>query len=174
MLVAFIILGIVIAAVAAVVFYMGPETFLAKVFGTKHEREMKAMLPLVAAINELEPQMQALTRRGNGRADRHVPRATGARARRSTTCWFPRSPPCARPDAAILNMRHFDVQLIGGIVLHRGKIAEMKTGEGKTLVATLPVYLNALAGKGVHVVTVNDYLAKRDSEWMGRIYKFWA
>ena len=70
-----------------------------------------------------------------------------------------------------LNMRHFDVQLIGGIVLHRGKIAEMKTGEGKTLVATLPVYLNALDGKGVHVVTVNDYLAKRDSEWMGRIYK---
>src|SRR5206468_10251442 len=70
-----------------------------------------------------------------------------------------------------LDMRHFDVQLIGGIVLHRGKIAEMKTGEGKTLVATLPVYLNALAGKGVHVVTVNDYLAKRDSEWMGKIYK---
>ena len=68
----------------------------------------------------------------------------------------------------VLNMRHFDVQLIGGIVLHRGKIAEMKTGEGKTLVATLPVYLNALAGKGVHVVTVNDYLAKRDSEWMGQ------
>jgi hypothetical protein len=71
-----------------------------------------------------------------------------------------------------LNMRHFDVQLIGGMVLHKGKIAEMKTGEGKTLVATLPCYLNALAGKGVHVVTVNDYLAKRDSEWMGRIYKF--
>ena len=72
----------------------------------------------------------------------------------------------------MLNMRHFDVQLIGGMVLHRGKIAEMKTGEGKTLVATLPVYLNALGGKGVHVVTVNDYLAKRDSEWMGRIYRF--
>src|SRR6202035_5865246 len=70
-----------------------------------------------------------------------------------------------------VNMRHFDVQLIGGVVLHRGKIAEMKTGEGKTLVATLPVYLNALEGKGVHVVTVNDYLAKRDSEWMGRIYR---
>ena len=69
-------------------------------------------------------------------------------------------------------MRHFDVQLIGGMVLHRGGIAEMKTGEGKTLVATLPVYLNALAGKGVHVVTVNDYLARRDAEWMGRIYKF--
>src|SRR6185437_3492174 len=72
----------------------------------------------------------------------------------------------------VLNMRHFDVQLIGGMVLHRGKIAEMKTGEGKTLVATLPSYLNALEGKGVHVVTVNDYLAKRDSEWMGRLYKF--
>src|SRR5205085_4683903 len=71
----------------------------------------------------------------------------------------------------ILNMRHFDVQLIGGVVLHQGRIAEMKTGEGKTLVATLPGYLNALEGKGVHVVTVNDYLAKRDSEWMGRLYK---
>ena len=71
-----------------------------------------------------------------------------------------------------LGQRHFDVQLIGGMVLHQGKIAEMKTGEGKTLVATLAVYLNALAGKGVHVVTVNDYLAKRDAEWMGRIYKF--
>src|SRR5258706_16452661 len=72
----------------------------------------------------------------------------------------------------VLNMRHFDVQLIGGMVLHEGKIAEMKTGEGKTLVATLPVYLNALGGRGVHVVTVNDYLAKRDSEWMGKLYKF--
>jgi preprotein translocase subunit SecA len=72
----------------------------------------------------------------------------------------------------VLNMRHFDVQLIGGIVLHSGKIAEMKTGEGKTLVATLPTYLNALEGKGVHVVTVNDYLARRDSEWMGRVYRF--
>jgi preprotein translocase subunit SecA len=72
----------------------------------------------------------------------------------------------------VLGMRHFDVQLIGGMVLHNGKIAEMRTGEGKTLVATLPVYLNALAGKGVHVVTVNDYLARRDAEWMGRIYRF--
>ena len=71
-----------------------------------------------------------------------------------------------------LGMRHFDVQLIGGIILHQGRIAEMKTGEGKTLVATLPVYLNALEGKGVHVITVNDYLAKRDSEWMGKLYKF--
>ena len=72
----------------------------------------------------------------------------------------------------VLNMRHFDVQLIGGVVLHQGRIAEMKTGEGKTLVATLPAYLNALEGKGVHVVTVNDYLARRDSEWMGKIYRF--
>src|SRR5213079_2240797 len=72
----------------------------------------------------------------------------------------------------VLNMRHFDVQLIGGMVLHQGTISEMKTGEGKTLVATLPVYLNALSGRGVHVVTVNDYLAKRDSEWMGRLYRF--
>ena len=79
---------------------------------------------------------------------------------------------CREAGRRVLGMRHFDVQLIGGMVLHRGGIAEMKTGEGKTLVATLPVYLNALAGKGVHVITVNDYLARRDSEWMGRIYKF--
>ena len=72
----------------------------------------------------------------------------------------------------VLGMKHFDVQLIGGIILHQGRIAEMKTGEGKTLVATLPVYLNALEGKGVHVITVNDYLAKRDSEWMGKLYRF--
>jgi hypothetical protein len=78
------------------------------------------------------------------------------------------SPPCARPPSACSGMRHFDVQMIGGMVLHEGEIAEMRTGEGKTLVATLPVYLNALEGKGVHVVTVNDYLAKRDAEWMGR------
>ena len=79
---------------------------------------------------------------------------------------------CREAGRRVLGMRHFDVQLMGGMVLHRGGIAEMKTGEGKTLVATLPVYLNALAGKGVHVITVNDYLARRDSEWMGRIYKF--
>src|SRR5207249_4591404 len=79
---------------------------------------------------------------------------------------------CREAGRRTVNMRHFDVQLIGGMVLHHGKIAEMKTGEGKTLVATLPVYLNALTGKGVHVVTVNDYLAKRDAEWMGKIYQF--
>ncbi len=81
---------------------------------------------------------------------------------------------CREAGRRVLNMRHFDVQLIGGMVLHQGKIAEMKTGEGKTLVATLPVYLNALSGRGVHVVTVNDYLAKRDSEWMGKLYRSWA
>src|ERR671929_158616 len=114
------------------------DPILAKIFGTKNEREIKHIRPLITAINDLEPAFA-------------VTRETGRR---------------------VLNMRHFDVQLIGGIVLHRGKIAEMKTGEGKTLVATLPAYLNALAGKGVHVVTVNDYLARRDSEWMGRIYRF--
>ncbi len=146
------------------------DTLLAKVFGTKNEREVKRMQPLVAAINDLEPAMRRLSdidlaaktiefkeriAQGASLDDLlieafAVVRETGRR---------------------VLNMRHFDVQLVGGIVLHRGRIAEMKTGEGKTLVATLPSYLNALDGKGVHVVTVNDYLAKRDSEWMGRIHR---
>ena len=170
MLVAFIILGIVVAAVAAVVFYMGPETFLAKVFGTKHARDVKAMMPLIAAINELEPQMQALTNEELA-AQTVVFREQLAQGATLDDLLVPAFAAVREAGRRYLNMRHFDVQLIGGIVLHRGKIAEMKTGEGKTLVATLPVYLNALAGKGVHVVTVNDYLAKRDSEWMGRIYK---
>ena len=93
-------------------------------------------------------------------------------ARRSTICWCRPLRRFAKPQSATLGQRHFDVQLIGGMVLHQGDIAEMKTGEGKTLVATLPVYLNALTGKGVHVVTVNDYLAKRDAEWMGQVYRF--
>jgi preprotein translocase subunit SecA len=146
------------------------DTILAKIFGTKHEREVKAMLPLVAAINEMEPQMEALS-------DAELAAQT-ARFKEQLAQGAPLDDLLVPAFAAVreagrrtLNMRHFDVQLIGGIVLHRGKIAEMKTGEGKTLVATLPVYLNALAGKGVHVVTVNDYLAKRDSEWMGKIYK---
>ena len=105
-----------------------------------------------------------------------------ARTARSSSSWRPgRSSTiccpkplrrCARRQSARSGQRHFDVQLMGGVVLHRGMIAEMRTGEGKTLVATLPVYLNALAGKGVHVVTVNDYLASRDAEWMGQIYRF--
>ena len=144
---------------------------LAKVIGTENEREIKRSRPLVAAISDLEAAIEALS----------------DEALREKTAEFRR-----RVDAGealddvlveafavvreagrrVLHMRHFDVQLIGGMVLHQGKIAEMKTGEGKTLVATLPAYLNALGGKGVHVITVNDYLARRDSEWMGRLYRF--
>jgi preprotein translocase subunit SecA len=170
MLEAFIILAVVVAVVAGVVFYMGPETFLKKIFGTKHDREVKALAPIIAAINEMEPRMMALS-------DAELAGQTAAfreqLAQGATLddLLIPAFAAVREAGRRAVNMRHFDVQLIGGIVLHRGKIAEMKTGEGKTLVATLPVYLNALAGKGVHVVTVNDYLATRDAEWMGRIYK---
>ncbi|MDP9114778.1 MAG: preprotein translocase subunit SecA, partial [Acidobacteriota bacterium] len=128
------------------------------------------MMPLIAAINELEPQMQALSNEELA-AQTVVFREQLAQGATLDDLLVPAFAAVREAGRRYLNMRHFDVQLIGGIVLHRGKIAEMKTGEGKTLVATLPVYLNALAGKGVHVVTVNDYLAKRDSDWMGRIYK---
>ena len=147
------------------------DNLLAKVFGTKTEREIKAIRPTVAAINDLEAGLQKLS-------------DTDLAAQ--TITFKERLDQGAKLDDLLieafalvreagrrtLNMRHFDVQLIGGYVLHTGRIAEMKTGEGKTLVATLPVYLNALAGKGVHVITVNDYLAHRDADWMGRIYKF--
>jgi preprotein translocase subunit SecA len=146
-------------------------TILAKVFGTQNERELKRIRPVVDAINALEPSITGLTdlelrektvefrkRLADGAAlDDLLPEAFAV---------------VREAGRRVLNMRHFDVQLIGGYVLHQGKIAEMKTGEGKTLVATLPAYLNALSGKGVHVVTVNDYLARRDSEWMGKIYRF--
>ena len=170
MLTAFVLVGVVIAVVAAVVFYMGPETFLAKVFGTKHARDVKAMMPIVDAINALEPQMQALTNEELA-GQTAVFREQLAQGATLDDLLVPAFAAVREAGRRFVSMRHFDVQMIGGIVLHRGKIAEMKTGEGKTLVATLPVYLNALAGKGVHVVTVNDYLAKRDSEWMGRIYR---
>ena len=147
------------------------DTLLAKVFGTKNEREVKAMGPIIASMNALEPQIQKLSdaelaakteefkqRLANGETLDDIMVEAYAVVREAG--W------------RVLRMRHFDVQLIGGVVLHHGKIAEMRTGEGKTLVATLPTYLNALTGKGVHVVTVNDYLARRDSEWMGRLYKF--
>jgi preprotein translocase subunit SecA len=147
------------------------DAILAKVFGTQNEREIKRILPIVAAINELEPRVTALS-------DAELAAHT-AQFRERLAQGAPLDDLLVEAFAVVreagrraLDMRHFDVQLIGGIVLHRGKIAEMKTGEGKTLVATLPVYLNALSSKGVHVVTVNDYLAKRDAEWMGRIYKF--
>jgi preprotein translocase subunit SecA len=144
---------------------------LAKVIGTQNEREIKRLRPLVADISALEPQCQALTdEQVRGKTDEFRARvADGASVDDLLVEAFAVVREAGR---RVLNMRHFDVQLMGGMVLHSGKIAEMKTGEGKTLVATLPVYLNALGGKGVHVVTVNDYLARRDSEWMGRLYRF--
>src|SRR5580704_4592380 len=147
------------------------DKFLAKIFGTKHEREIKAIRPIVAAINELEAQMKALTDEELA-AQTVLFREQFAQGATLDDLLIPAFATVREAGRRVLNMRHFDVQLIGGIVLHRGKIAEMKTGEGKTLVATLPVYLNALAGKGVHVVTVNDYLARRDADWMGQIYGF--
>ena len=147
------------------------DAILAKIFGTKTEREIKGMLPTVAAISALEPATRNLS-------DIDLAAKT-IEFKEKLAQGMPLDDLLVEAFAVVreagrrvLNMRHFDVQLIGGMVLHKGKIAEMKTGEGKTLVATLPCYLNALDGKGVHVVTVNDYLAKRDSEWMGRLYKF--
>src|SRR5437879_1808184 len=147
------------------------QTLLAKVVGTQNERELKRLRPIVEEVNVFEPAIQGLT-------DEQLRAKTAAfRARLTEGATLDDLLPEAfavvrEAGKRTLNMRHFDVQLIGGAVLHKGKIAEMKTGEGKTLVATLPAYLNALDGKGVHVVTVNDYLARRDSEWMGRIYRF--
>jgi preprotein translocase subunit SecA len=147
------------------------DQVLAKVFGTKHEREVKAMRPMIQAINDLEPRMMELTD-AELAAQTVTFKQQLAQGATLDDLLIPAFATVREAGRRVLNMRHFDVQLIGGTVLHRGKIAEMKTGEGKTLVATLPVYLNALAGKGVHVITVNDYLAHRDSDWMGRIYKF--
>jgi len=174
------------------------NTLLGKVFGTKNEREIKSLMPRVAAINALEPEMRKLSdeqlRAKTDEFRGHIQERLGRIGDEPDADPDRRKQIEAERDQArkevldeileeafavvretgrrVLNMRHFDVQLIGGMVLHSGKIAEMKTGEGKTLVATLPVYLNALSGRGVHVVTVNDYLAKRDSEWMGKIYRF--
>src|SRR5713226_5590546 len=144
---------------------------LGKVIGTKNERELKRLEERLEAINAFEPEMQKLP-------DSEFPLRTARLKQRlaegeSLDDLLPEAfALCREAGRRTLNMRHFDVQLIGGMVLHEGKIAEMKTGEGKTLVATLPVYLNSLASKGVHVVTVNDYLAKRDAAWMGQIYGF--
>ena len=144
---------------------------LAKVIGTQNERELKRLQPRVAQISALEPGIQPLST-SNCAARPRSSASASPTASRSTTCCPRRLPWCARPAGACCNMRHFDVQLIGGMVLHSGTIAEMKTGEGKTLVATLPAYLNALEGKGVHVVTVNDYLARRDSSGWAALYRF--
>jgi preprotein translocase subunit SecA len=173
------------------------DKVLTAIFGSKHERDVKKMLPVVAQINALEPEISKLSDDGLRAktqefrqrlrpvvealeaAKKEIPRdeivvrAAKEDLKAALDSILPEAFAVAREGGKrILNMRHFDVQLMGGIVLHSGKIAEMKTGEGKTLVATLPVYLNALTGRGVHVVTVNDYLARRDSEWMGRLYKF--
>ena len=159
---------------------------LTKVFGTANERAIKRMMPLVTAVNALEPQTQKLSNeelRGKtiefrARIAQRLQGITDAEAikaaeRESLDEILPEAFAVVREAGwRAVQMRHFDVQLIGGMVLHQGKISEMKTGEGKTLVATLSCYLNALAGHGVHVVTVNDYLAKRDAEWMGKIYEF--
>jgi preprotein translocase subunit SecA len=144
---------------------------LAKVIGTQNEREIKRLRPRVIEINALEPTIQVLTdEQLRAKTVEFRERVAGGA---TLDDLLPEAFAVVREAGRrVLNMRHFDVQLIGGMVLHNGIIAEMKTGEGKTLVATLPAYLNALQGKGVHVVTVNDYLARRDSEWMGRLYRF--
>src|SRR5579864_6095938 len=147
------------------------QTFLAKVIGTQNERDLKRLRPLVNEVNVLEPALSQLS------DERLRGKTAELRERLVKGETFDDLLPEAfavvrEAGRRVLNMRHFDVQLIGGAVLHKGRIAEMKTGEGKTLVATLPAYLNALEGKGVHIVTVNDYLAKRDRDWMGPIYEF--
>ena len=142
-----------------------------KVFKSYSEREIKRIMPLVKQINDLEPEMQKLT-------DKQLAGKTAELKQKlvdglTLDDILPEAFAVVREASVrVLGQRHYDVQLIGGIILHQGRIAEMKTGEGKTLVATLPAYLNALTGKGVHVVTVNEYLAKRDSEWMGKVYRF--
>ncbi len=143
-----------------------------KIFGSKNDRFLKKLRPLVAKINALEPEMQAL-------ADEELPQRLAVyrdqvqSGEKDVDAVLPEVFALVREASVrVLGMRHYDVQLLGAMALHKGKIAEMKTGEGKTLVATLAVILNALEGKGVHVVTVNDYLAKRDAEWMGRLYTF--
>ncbi len=142
-----------------------------KLFGSSNERRIKSYLPRVAAINALEKELEGLSDEAlRARTDAFKQQvAAGTSLDDLLVAAFAT---CREAAKRTLGQRHFDVQLIGGMILHEGRISEMKTGEGKTLVATLPVYLNALAGRGVHVVTVNDYLAKRDAEWMGQIYNF--
>ena len=145
--------------------------FLKKIIGTKNEREINRLMPVVNQINSFESEVSVLT-------DEQLKTKTSEfksrlAAGETLDDILPEAFAVVRESSKrVLKMRHFDVQLLGGIILHEGVIAEMKTGEGKTLVATLSVYLNALEGRGVHVVTVNDYLAKRDSQWMGKLYNF--
>src|SRR5512143_3645540 len=142
-----------------------------QIFGSVNERKVRILRPMVQRINALEGTFEALSDEAlrNKTSEYRQRLARGAKI----DDVLPEAFATVREASKrVLGMRHFDVQLMGGMFLHEGKIAEMRTGEGKTLVATLPVYLNALEGRGVHVVTVNDYLAKRDSEWMGEIYRF--
>ena len=142
-----------------------------KLFGSSNERRIKGYLPRVAQINALEKELAGLSDEAL-RARTEAFKQQVAEGTSLDDILVPAFATCREAAKRTLGQRHFDVQLIGGMILHEGRIAEMKTGEGKTLVATLPVYLNALGGRGVHVVTVNDYLAKRNSEWMGQIYNF--
>ena len=146
-------------------------SLLTKIFGDYSSKEVKRVMPIQKKVLSYEDEYSRLSdeelkaktpefkeRLKNGETlDDILPEAFAV---------------CREASSRVLNMKHFPVQIIGGIILHQGRIAEMKTGEGKTLVATLPAYLNALSGKGVHIVTVNDYLARRDSEWMGKLYRF--
>ena len=142
-----------------------------KIFGTLSSRELKRIMPLVDKIEELRPTMQAMT----DEELKDQTRKFKERLAEGETLddLLPEAFATVREASKrVLNMEHYRVQLIGGIILHQGRIAEMRTGEGKTLVSTCPAYLNALEGKGVHIVTVNDYLAKRDAEWMGKVHEF--
>ncbi|MEE8129537.1 MAG: preprotein translocase subunit SecA, partial [Vicinamibacterales bacterium] len=147
------------------------QNVLKKVFGTQNERDLKRLQPMVPAINDHESALRALSDE-DLRGHTTTLRERADRGESLDDLLVDAFAVVREAGRRVLAMRHFDVQLIGGMVLHQGKIAEMKTGEGKTLVATLAAYLNALGGAGVHVVTVNDYLARRDAEWMGRIYRF--
>jgi len=162
------------------------DSVVARFIGTKHERDVKRIQPLVAQINALEPEIQKLPDAEIGARTQALKSEVQERIKdleRDDPNYKAKLQEVLEPSLVpafalvreagrrTLGMRHFDVQLVGGVVLHEGKIAEMKTGEGKTLVATLPACLNALAGRGVHIVTVNDYLARRDAEWMSPIYR---
>ncbi|MEK7813847.1 MAG: preprotein translocase subunit SecA, partial [Candidatus Desantisbacteria bacterium] len=147
------------------------DSLLKKLFGTKHDRDVHRLQPIAEEVNSFEPQISVLSDEElRLKTDEFKKRlADGETLEDILTEAFA---VVREAGKRVVNMRHFDVQIMGGIALHEGNIAEMKTGEGKTLVATLAVYLNALTGKGVHVVTINDYLAKRDKNWMGPIYEF--
>ena len=144
---------------------------IAKLFGTRSQREIKKIQPMVDKVLSLEEEYKALSEEAlRGKTAQFKERLAQGE---TLDDLLPEAFAAAREAAdRVLGMRPYPVQLIGGIILHQGRIAEMKTGEGKTLVAVLPCYLNALSGKGVHVVTVNDYLAKRDSEWMGKVHRY--